>query len=148
MDDLTDEPNGHLGQVQYRARLFTMIRCMVGNENDAWDLAQEGFVKAWRSIHRFEGRSSFFAWLYRITLHLAIDFLHRQGRRSEVELDDCLPSYLPSPRTNYDRDEIREQINMALAQLSPEHRAVIVLREIEDMTYHEIAEVLNFLQAK
>jgi RNA polymerase sigma-70 factor, ECF subfamily len=132
--------------LKYQTRLFTMICCMVGDENDAWDLAQEGFVKAWRSIQHFESRSSFYTWLHRISLNLALDFLRRRGRRSEVELDDTLPSPLPSPRANYERAETREEINAALAQLSPEHRAVIVLREIEDMTYLEIADVLDLSQ--
>jgi RNA polymerase sigma-70 factor, ECF subfamily len=132
--------------VKYQSRLFTMLCSMVGDENDAWDLAQEGFVKAWRSIQGFKSRSSFYTWLYRITVNLAIDLLHRRGRCSEVELDDALPSFLPGPRANYERAEIREEINAALAQLSPEHRAVIVMREIEDMTYLEIAEVLDLSQ--
>jgi RNA polymerase sigma-70 factor, ECF subfamily len=102
-----------------------MLCGMVQNEDDAWDLAQEGFLKAWRSIQRFEGRSSFYTWLYRLTVNLAIDSVHRKGRREEVELDDAIPSSLPSPRANYQRNEIRQHINAALAQLSPEHRAVI-----------------------
>jgi RNA polymerase sigma-70 factor, ECF subfamily len=104
---------------------------------------QEGLLKAWRSIQRFECRSSFYTWLYRISLNSVIDFLHRRGRRSEVELDDALPSFLPGPKANHERAEMRKAINLALTQLSPEHRAVIVLREIEDLTYFEIAEVLN-----
>jgi RNA polymerase sigma-70 factor, ECF subfamily len=120
-----------------------MLYGMVRNENDAWDLAQEGFLQAWRSIHKFEGRSLFYTWLYRLTVNLAIDSLRRKERRVEVELDDAVPSSLPSPRANYRRTEISEHINTALAQLSPEHRAVIVLKEIEDLQYHEIAEVLN-----
>ena len=128
---------------KYRAKIFTMVYGMVRNENDAWDLAQEGFLKAWRSIHQFQGRSSFYTWLYSLTVNLAIDSLRRKGRRVEVELDDAIPSSLPSPRANYQRTEIREHINAALAQLSPEHRAVIVLKEIEDLQYQEIAEILN-----
>ena len=120
-----------------------MLCGIVGDENDAWDVAQEGFLKAWRSIQQFEGRSSFYTWLYRLTVNLAIDSLRRKGRRVEVELDDAIPSSLPSPRANYQRTEISEHINTALAQLSPEHRAVIVLKEIEDLQYQEIAEVLN-----
>src|SRR6266481_3230149 len=128
---------------KYRAKIYTMLYGMVRNENDAWDLAQEGFLQAWRSIHKFEGRSSFYTWLYRLTVNLAIDSLRRKGRRVEVELDDAIPSSLPSPRANYRRTEISEHINTALAQLSPEHRAVIVLKEIEDLQYQEIAEILN-----
>jgi RNA polymerase sigma-70 factor (ECF subfamily) len=128
---------------KYSTKIFTMVYCIVGNENDAWDLAQEGFLKAWRSIHRFEARSSFYTWLYSITMNLTIDSLRRKGRRQEVELDDAIPSFLPGPRLNCERAEIREQVNAALAQLSPEHRAVVVLKELEDMQYREIAEVLN-----
>ena len=128
---------------KYRAKIFTMVYRMVCNENDAWDLAQEGFLKAWRSIQQFQGRSSFYTWLYRLTVNLAIDSLRRKGRRVEVELDDAIPSSLPSPRANYHRNEIRQHINAALAQLSPEHRAVIVLKEIEDLQYQEIAKILN-----
>src|SRR4029077_10373742 len=128
---------------KYRTKIFSMVCCIVGNENDAWDIAQEGFLKAWRSIHRFEGRSSFYTWLYRLTVNLAIESLRRKGRREEVELDDAIPCSLPSPSANYQRNEIRQHINAALAQLSPEHRAVIVLKEIEDLQYQEIAEILN-----
>jgi len=128
---------------KYRAKIFTMVYRMVCNENDAWDLAQEGFLKAWRSIQQFQGRSSFYTWLYSLTVNLTIDSLRRKGRRVEVELDDAVPSSLPSPRANYHRNEIRQHINAALAQLSPEHRAVIVLKEIEDLQYQEIAKILN-----
>ena len=118
---------------KYRTKIFTMVCCIVGNENDACDLAQEGFLKAWRSIHCFAGRSSFYTWLYRITVNLTLGFLHRQGRSQEVELDDAIPSFLSGPRANCERAEIREQVNAALAQLSPEHRAVVMLNELEDM---------------
>ena len=128
---------------KYRTKIFAMVCCIVGNEHDAWDLSQEAFLKAWRSIHRFEGRSSFYTWLYSITLNLTIDSLRRKGRSQEVELSDAIPSFLPGPRVNYERAEIRAQVEAALAQLSPEHRAVVVLRELEDMQYQEIAEVLN-----
>ena len=128
---------------KYRGKIFTMLYGMVRNENDALDLAQEGFLKTWQSIHQFQGRSSFYTWLYSLTVNLAIDSLRRKGCRAEVELDDAIPASLPSPRANYQLTEIRQHINAALAQLSPEHRAVIVLREIEDLQYQEIAEVLN-----
>jgi RNA polymerase sigma-70 factor, ECF subfamily len=64
-----------------------MVCGMVGNEHDAWDLAQEGFLKAWQSIHQFEGRSSFYTWLYRITVNLTIYSLRRKGRGEDVELN-------------------------------------------------------------
>ena len=128
---------------KYRSKIFTLIYRIVGNENDAWDLAQEAFLKAWQSIHRFQGRSSFYTWLYKITMNLTIDSLRRQCCRREVELDDAIPSFLSGPGVNYDRAEIREQVYAALAQLTPEHRAVIVLKEIEDLHYQEIADILK-----
>jgi RNA polymerase sigma-70 factor (ECF subfamily) len=100
-------------------------------------------LQAWRSIHKFEGRSSFYTWLYTLTVNLAIESLRRKGRRVEVELDDAIPCTLPSPRANYRLTEIRQHINAALTQLSAEHHAVIVLKEIEDLQYREIAEILD-----
>ena len=94
---------------KYRNKIFTMVYGMVRNEHDAWDLAQEGFVRAWQSIHRFEGRSSFYTWLYSITVNLTIYSLRRKGRREEVELNDAIPTSLPGPGVNYQRTEIREQ---------------------------------------
>jgi RNA polymerase sigma-70 factor (ECF subfamily) len=128
---------------KYRTRIFTMVCGIVGNEQDAWDIAQEGFLKAWRSMHRFEGRSSFYTWLYSITWNLTISSLRRSSREEVVELNDAIPSSLPGPRINSQRAEIREQVNAAIAKLSPEHRAVVVLKELEDLQYREIAEILN-----
>ena len=129
--------------LKYRARIFAVAFSMVHNEYDAWDIAQEGFLKAWRSIQRFEGRSSFYTWLYSITVNLTIYSLRRKARCEEVELNDAIPSSLPNPRVSYQSAETREYINAALARLSPEHRAVVVLKELEDMQYHEIAKALN-----
>src|ERR1700730_11987996 len=61
---------------KYSTKIFTMVYCILGDENDAWDLAQEGFLKAWRSIQRFEARSSFYTWLYSITMSLTMRCLH------------------------------------------------------------------------
>jgi RNA polymerase sigma-70 factor, ECF subfamily len=128
---------------KYRARIFSMVYGMVRNEHDAWDLVQEAFLKAWRSIHRFEGRSSFYTWLYSLTLNLTKYSLRQKGRREEVQLDNDIPSSLPSPGAYYHRAEIREEVNTALAKLSPEHRAVVLLKDLEDLQYREIAEGLN-----
>jgi RNA polymerase sigma-70 factor (ECF subfamily) len=128
---------------KHRTKIFAMVCGIVGNEQDAWDIAQEAFVKAWRSMHRFEGRSSFYTWLYSITWNLAIYSLRRSSREERVELNDAIPSSLPGPGINSQRAEIREQVNAAIAKLSPEHRAVVVLKELEDLQYREIAEILN-----
>jgi RNA polymerase sigma-70 factor, ECF subfamily len=116
---------------KYRIKVFTKVCGIVRNEHDAWDLAQEAFLKAWQSIQLFDGRSSFYTWLYRIAVNLTIYSLRRKKGREEVELDDAIPSYFPDPGVNYERTEIREQVNAALAKLSPEHRAVVVLRSLK-----------------
>ena len=140
---------------RYRSKVFTMIYGMVQNEQDAWDLAQEGFLKAWKSIHRFKGESSFYTWLYRIMTNVTIDSLRRKGIRGEAEFDDRIapvnvepgsrttPSSAPLPNKKLEYGEIRERIDEAIAKLSPEHRAVIVMKEIEDLQYSEIAEILS-----
>ena len=141
---------------RYRTRVFAMIYNMVHNEQDAWDLAQDAFVKAWKSIGRFKGKSSFYTWIYRIVMNVTIDWLRkREVKASDAEFDDAIqlkevdpasktvPKADPLPHQRLERHEIRERIDKAIAQLSPEHRAVILMKEIEGMQYHEIAEALG-----
>jgi len=141
---------------RYRTRVFGMIYNMVHNEQDAWDLAQDSFVKAWKSIKRFRGQSSFYTWIYRIVMNVTIDWTRKkQVKGSGAEFDDAIqlkevepgsktmpkPDDMPFERMQ--RGEVRAQIDKAIAQLSPEHRAVILMKEMEDMQYHEIAEALG-----
>src|SRR3954462_3211142 len=120
---------------RYRTRVFAMIYNMVHNEQDAWDLAQEAFEKAWKSIGRFKGKSSFYTWIYRIVMNVTIDWLRkRQVKGGGAEFDDAIqlkdvdpaaktrpkPDEMPSERM--ERGELREKIDNAIAQLSPEHR--------------------------
>src|SRR5437588_12311488 len=76
--------------VRYRTRVFGMIYNMVHNEQDAWDLAQDAFIKAWKSIDRFRGQSSFFTWIYRIVTNVAIDWLRKKHAHGGVEFDERL----------------------------------------------------------
>jgi RNA polymerase sigma-70 factor (ECF subfamily) len=141
---------------RYRTRVFAMIYNMVHNEQDAWDLAQESFLKAWKSIGRFRGRSSFYTWIYRIVMNVTIDWLRKkQVKGAGAEFDDAIalkeidpasrtvPKADPLPHQRMEGSEIRARIDRAIAQLSPEHRAVILMKETEDMQYHEIAEALG-----
>ena len=142
--------------VRYRTRVFGMIYNMVHSEQDAWDLAQDSFLKAWKSIKRFRGQSSFYTWIYRIVMNVTIDWLRKkQIKAGGAEFDDSIqlkevdpasktspkPDALPSERM--EQKEIRGEIDKAIAQLSPEHRAVILMKEIDGMQYHEIAEALG-----
>jgi RNA polymerase sigma-70 factor (ECF subfamily) len=128
---------------KYRNKIFTFVYGMVRNEHDAWDLAQEAFLTVWRSSDQFEGRSSFYTWLHTVTKNVTFSFLRRKGHRQEVELNETIPSALPGPDADYQRSEIRERVNAAIANLSPEQRTVLVLKELEGLEYHEIAELLN-----
>ncbi len=141
---------------RYRTRVFGMIYNMVHSEQDAWDLAQDSFLKAWKSIKRFRGRSSFYTWIYRIVMNVTIDWLRKkQIKGAGTEFDDAIqlrhvdPASKTVPKTEalpyetMERDEIRDRIDKAIAQLSPEQRAVILMKEIEHMQYHEIAEALG-----
>ncbi len=142
---------------RYRTRIFAMIYNMVHNEQDAWDLAQDSFVKAWKSIKRFRRHSSFYTWVYRIVMNVTIDWLRKKqikGAGSEFndsiqlkEIDPAsrtVPKADPLPHERMERSEIRAKIDSAIGQLSPEHRAVILMKEIEDMQYHEIVETLGW----
>ena len=141
---------------RYRTRIFGMIYNMVHNEQDAWDLAQDSFVKAWKSMKRFRGRSSFYTWIYRIVMNVTIDWLRKkQVKGAGAEFDDAIqakqidPASRTAPKADalpyeiMQRSETRTRIDNAIAQLSPEHRAVILMKEIEEMQYHEIAETLG-----
>jgi RNA polymerase sigma-70 factor, ECF subfamily len=129
--------------VRYRARIFTVVFRIVRHEQDALDIVQDVFFKAWQSIHQFEGRSSFYAWLYRLTMNMTFYSVRRKGQRKDEVLSDAIPSSLPSPRLNCQRIEIGVWLKAAFTKLSAEHRAVVLLKELEGMQYHEIAAFLN-----
>jgi RNA polymerase sigma-70 factor (ECF subfamily) len=140
---------------RYRNKAYAMVYALVQNEQDALDLAQEGFLKAWRSIHHFKGRSSFYTWLYRIMRNVTVDSLRRKRIYADAEFDDLAaaaniepgsqttPSAPPLPAKELERKEIQQWVKEAIAQLSPSHRAVIVMKEFEHLQYHEIAEILE-----
>ena len=132
-----------------------MIYQMVRNEEDAWDLTQDGFVRAWRSMPNFRGQSSFFTWLYRIMTNVTLDWLRRKRIESGQEFDDTIglagiapgavtaPQAVAEPAVRLADQEIRARIDAAIAKLSDEHRAVIVMRELDGMEYHEIADAIG-----
>ncbi len=140
---------------KYRTRIFAMIYHLVHNEQDAWDLAQDGFFKAWKSIDKFRFQSSFYTWLYRIMTNVAIDSLRKKQITGGQEFDDTIglhdmepgsdlaPKSEPAPHQKLERGEVRARIDAAIAKLSPEHRTVILLKEMEDLQYHEIAETVG-----
>jgi RNA polymerase sigma-70 factor (ECF subfamily) len=140
---------------RYRTKVYGMIYNMVRNEQDAWDLAQDGFVKAWKSIHRFRGQSSFYTWLYRIMTNVTIDWLRKKQIEGVAEFDETIaltniepgsataPRPEPLPSEKLEQVEIRRRIDAAIARLSAEHRAVLVMKEIDGLQYQEIADALE-----
>ena len=134
---------------RYGRRVIGVALAVVHNQDDALELAQETFVRAFENLGSFESRSSFSTWLYRIAANLAIDFWRREGRYNVLRGEDAenelrrLPSARGDSFTAATRSELGERLSKALEQLTPEHRAVILLREVEGLSYDEISEVLN-----
>lgn len=135
-------------------RIYSLALRMVGNPEDAADLAQEAFLSAWRGLERFQGEAAFSTWLYRLTSNACIDFLRREKRKRAaggiLSLDDTeegmtldLPDYGADPHRQLERGEVREAIAEGLAALSPEHRGVLTLREVSGLSYAEIADLLG-----
>lgn len=135
-------------------KIYSLAYRMAGNPEDAADLAQEAFLRAWRTLPSFQGDSSFSTWLYRLTSNLCIDFLRREKRRKTsvtvTSLDDeesAAPTDVPDHRFNpedeLERKELRDAVGQALLKLSDEHRQVLILRELDDLSYAEIAERLE-----
>lgn len=139
---------------RYRQRVYGLAYGMLRNEQDARDVAQETFVRAWLAIKKFKRDSSFYTWIYRITTNLCIDFVRKRERQAttpfaeEIDPDTAAsvaapPSANPLPVRELERKELREQIDAALRELSPAHRAVIQLREFEGLDYAEIARLVG-----
>lgn len=135
----------------YRGNVYAMIVNMVRNEADAWDLAQDTFVKAWKALPKFEARSSFYTWIYRIAHNVTYDWLRKKKVQGD-ELDDLnsgqidmaaptAPKFDPKPDQAMANSELGQRIAVAIEQLSDDHRSVILLREIEGLSYDEIAKV-------
>lgn len=135
---------------QYETRVFHQALRMVGSPEDAADITQEVFFKAWRSLPRFQGDSTFSTWLYRLTDNATIDLLRREKkRRGDVALDSVpLDSPLtsdpaPGPHASLEAKELRDAVSCGLKQLSLKHRQVLVLREINGLSYQQIAQLLG-----
>lgn len=135
-------------------KIYSLAYRMAGNPEDAADLAQEAFLRAWRTLPSFQGDSSFSTWLYRLTSNLCIDFLRKEKRRKATitvtSLDDeenAAPTDVPdhrfNPENEMERKELRSSVSQALLMLSDEHRQVLILRELDGLSYTEIAERLE-----
>jgi RNA polymerase sigma-70 factor (ECF subfamily) len=131
------------------ARAFSMLR----NEDDAIDLSQEAWVKGWQRLIQFQGEASFATWMTRIVINLCLDQLRKQKRIKSESIDEMneetggverqMPVINPNPTEGLERTELRQRIDKALAQLSYEHRTVLILHEFEDLEYKVIAKKMG-----
>ena len=141
--------------LKYRERVFGIIYNMTSNREDTADLTQDTFIKAFQSIHRFGGQSSFFTWLYRIGVNSTLSHLRKSRLRSffsleRVDADEPVSREIIAAltdKTGGDRDtfvrELQEKLNDAMQKLSIKHRTVVTLFEIDGLSHQDIAEVMN-----
>lgn len=123
------------------AVIYNLALRMTGNAEDARDLSQSIFVKAWQRLGSFRGESRFFSWLYRIAIHEVLNF--RRGRGPAEELDEREPSREPGPAETYERNEEITRVQTALLQLRSEDREIIVLRHFLSLSHVEIGTMLH-----
>lgn len=140
---------------RHERKAFAVAIGLVRHEQDAREIVQEAFIRVHRNLGKFEGSSSFFTWLYRIVKNLAIDHMRKPARRESEPIDD--PNlvdggpHLPfisridgaDPNDVVKRREIAARIQEALDALPPYHRAVIIMREVEGMSYQQMAEAMD-----
>ena len=140
--------------VKYRERVYAVVYNMTSNREDASDLTQDAFIKAFQSINRFQGQSSFFTWLYRIAVNSTLSHLRKAKLRSffsfeKIHEDDKTTELLAqlTDKKGADREvfvkELQEKLNEAMQKLSIKHRTVVTLFEIDGLSHEEIAEVVG-----
>lgn len=137
--------------LRYQKKVYALTLRMCRNPEDAEEAAQEAFLSAWQGLPFFRGEAAFSTWLYRLTSNSCLDLLRRENRHSAAtgpSLDDDelsldLPDTAPTPETAAEQSELRDMIENGLQSLSPEYREVLVLREIHQLSYDEIAENLS-----
>jgi RNA polymerase sigma-70 factor (ECF subfamily) len=138
----------------YRERIYATIYHMTANHEDANDLAQESFIKAFQALKSFKGGSSFYTWLYRIAINKTINFLKQRKNRIQISLNDLdfnaehdpdLVALISdkTPRREADLRELQEKLNTALLKLSEPHRLVVVLHDVQGLSHDEIAKVMD-----
>jgi RNA polymerase sigma-70 factor, ECF subfamily len=138
---------------KYQNRVFGMVYGMLRNREDARDITQDAFVKAYRNIAKFRLESSFYTWLYRIAMNLAIDFVRKKKRRGESSgFDEAIAAKdadgnisqthnRESPRKALERKQLYKRIMDALEKLPTDQKQIIVLRELEGLSYKEISDI-------
>jgi RNA polymerase sigma-70 factor (ECF subfamily) len=139
---------------RYQERIYATVYHMTANHEDANDLAQESFIKAFQALKSFKGDSSFFTWVYRIAVNKTINFLKQRKHRTHLSLNDidlnaendpalvALVSH-KTPRRDLNLAELQEKLNAAMQKLSPEHRLVVTLHDVQGLPHDEISRIMD-----
>lgn len=139
---------------RYQDRIYATIYHMTSNHEDANDLAQETFIKAYTALKTFKGDSSFYTWIYRIAVNKTINFLKTRKNKTQLSLNDLDfnaehdPDLLAlvsekTPRRDAALRELQEKLNAALLKLSETHRLVVTLHDVQGLSHEEIAEIMD-----
>src|SRR5216684_6120262 len=139
---------------RYQERIYATIYHMTSNHEDANDLAQETFIKAFRALKSFKGGSSFYTWVYRIAVNKTINFLKQRKNKAHLSLDDLdfnaerdpdLVALISekTPRREINLAELHEKLNEAMQKLSETHRLVVTLHDVQGLSHEEIAEIME-----
>jgi RNA polymerase sigma-70 factor (ECF subfamily) len=139
---------------RYQERIYATIYHMTSNHEDANDLAQESFIKAFHALKSFKGGSSFYTWVYRIAVNKTINFLKQRKNRVQMSLDDLdfnaehdpdLVALISekTPRREINITELQEKLNEAMQKLSESHRLVVTLHDVQGLSHEEIAKIMD-----
>src|SRR5580765_2181835 len=139
---------------RYQERIYATVYHMTANHEDANDLAQESFLKAYQALKSFKGGSSFFTWLYRIAVNKTINFLKQRKNRTHLSLNDLdfnaehdpdLVALISdkTPRREVNLAELQEKLNAAMQKLSEDHRMVVTLHDIQGLSHEEIGKIMD-----
>jgi RNA polymerase sigma-70 factor (ECF subfamily) len=138
---------------RHRDKIYARAFSMVRNEDEAFDISQEAWVKSWQRLKQFQGQSSFGTWLTRIVINLCLDQLRKRKRQRAESIEEMdedhggverqMPVVTVNPTERLELGELRQRIDHALGQLSYEHRTVLILHEFEEMEYKQIAKEMD-----
>jgi RNA polymerase sigma-70 factor (ECF subfamily) len=139
---------------RYQERIYATVYHMTANHEDANDLAQEAFIKAFQALRSFKGGSSFYTWVYRIAVNKTINFLKQRKNRPQMSLDDLdfhaehdpdLVALISdkTPRREAGLAELQEKLNAAMQKLSEPHRLVVTLHDVQGLSHEEIAKIMD-----
>jgi RNA polymerase sigma-70 factor (ECF subfamily) len=125
----------------YEGKLYNVALQITGSRDDAMDVTQSAFVKAYEKLHTFDPTYRFFSWIYRITVNEALNLIKRRRRESNVEID--APTSAADPEQSFGRVQAQRSMHRAVADLKPHHRTLVVLKHFQGLSYREISDVVG-----